>query len=458
MFFFARSLFVVFMIGLVLALQGCQSQQARKPHVFFLMLDTLRADHLGSYGYPRDTSPNLDAFTKDATRYEFAMAAAPWTPASVASMFTGYYPTSHKVMPPDGRTLAKNEGFALGRDLTTMAEMLQALGYWTGAAVSNPWITKEFQFDQGFEQFVFKDRATAEQVTRTAMRFIDQQLSPERESTQPLFIYMHYIDPHDPYNPPEPYREMFTGHQPLHGFEYPERMQQYINLYDGEIRYMDDWIGKFFDFLKERGLYQDSVIVVVADHGEQFMDHGNFGHGFKLFNSEIHVPLLIKSNRRGSQGRVVEETVSHTDLLPTILELVGGRTPRELPGLSLVSGDPAKRAGVLSEIHRKLDQKSFTSPDGKKLIMEVPLEAFQEGGFVAAMEAYKNASLVGVYDRRADYGERSPLEDPELFNSLRKGLDDALADAVQQRVAGEIDGGDISQEKLDQLRSLGYLN
>jgi arylsulfatase A-like enzyme len=421
------------------------SQQApKKPNVVVVLIDTLRADHLGHYGYARPTSPNLDQFARENVAYRYAITAAPWTPVAVASIFTGLYPSSHGHVPPNSRETAKEDGLMLSPEVETIAERLQAAGYATGAISSNPWITPEFGFDQGFEKFWTKVRAPAEEMTTRAKAALEYLKKQEK----PFFLYVHYLDPHDPYSPPAPYNTMFSDTPPG---EYGAKEQEMLNLYDGEIRYTDEWVGKLFDHLKSEGLYDDSAIIVVADHGEQFGEHGDHGHGFQLFNTETHVPLFVKVPDRSEQG-VIENTVSSTDLYPTILAFAGlsdGQNGK--PGVSLLDRTAlASREGVTSEISRKYVQLAFVDDEGKKLIVG------SAGEVKPGEEAPQG--VVGLFDGKGDPAEKRPIEDPSMTAQFHESLEHATSLALENRVKpSDTMKAKMKDSTIDQLKSLGYL-
>jgi arylsulfatase A-like enzyme len=233
--------------------------------------------------------------------------------------------------------------------------------------------------------------------------------------------------------------------------EYGPKEQEMINLYDGEIRYTDEWVGKLFDHLKAEGLYDNAAIVVVADHGEQFREHGDHGHGFQLFNTETHVPLFVKVPGGGESG-VVENTVSSTDLYPTILSFAGlSNEPSGRPGVSLLDKTAlASREGVTSEISRKYVQLAFVDEEGKKLIVG------SAGEVKPGEEAPQG--VVGLFDGKNDPAEKTPLQDTTMTAQFRESLEHARALALESRVKpSSTMKAKIKDSTIDQLKSLGYL-
>jgi arylsulfatase A-like enzyme len=429
------SLACVVALGLTLF----RTPKAAKNSVLVLMLDTLRADHLGTYGYERNTSPVLDQFARDNLKFSYAVTAAPWTPPSIASMFTGVYPATHGWMPPNMRDKVRKMAVKLDDKLVTLAEIFKANGFSTAAVSPNPWITDEFGYQQGFDSFTEKVRAPAEEIIRIGEAKIDEMAA----TGKPFFAYLHFLDPHDPYTPPGAYKTAFNGPIPG-GRSYPPKEVTNINLYDGEIQYLDDQLGKLFAHLDEKGLYDDLTIIIVGDHGEQFMERGQHGHGHQLFNEEVHVPLLVKSPR-AKGPRVVDITTSTVDVFATALDAAGIEVPAGIPGVSLFNDQALEaRQGVFTEIEKEFRQKSFTTPDGVKLIRQNNPD--------------NTEVVVGVYDFRKDPGEREAIKDPEVIATLTHELSTTHQFALQGRIEGsETAKAQMKDSTVEQLKTLGYL-
>ncbi len=426
----------------MVAVAAIGRSSSAQPNVMLIVLDTLRADHLGSYGYPRATSPILDGFASENVKFNYAVTAAPWTPPSLATMFSGVYPSRHGMMPPDGRDLARQSATRLDDKVLTLAEIFRQHGYVTAGITPNPWMQAEFGFDQGFDRYHYRDRGRAEEINQTAFAVIAEM----SKIPKPFFLFLHYLDPHDPYDPPAPYRAMFSGTPP--GPAYSAEIEDLINRYDGEIRYLDDQLAELFAFLKDRGLYDDLRVAVVGDHGEQFMEHGHLTHGFEVHNEELHVPLFLKT---GQPHRAPDFTVSTVDVFPSLLEMAAIEVPTHAQGLSLLDDDKSGgRAGVLSEITRKYNQKAFTDLEGRKLIVDYPLDsgAIQD-------DALAGNSL-GVFDRRTDYAERNPSRDPAVAEPMKRALAALYGATIKDRV--ESTAAPLSDKTREQLRALGYLN
>lgn len=429
--------------------------KSNRPNILFLMLDTLRADHLSGYGYERSTTPVLDAFAKENLKAAHALTAAPWTPASVASMFTGLYPTSHGMVPPNDRSLAKRGLARLSSSLETLPERLKSLGYQTAGVSPNPWITKQFGYAQGFDEFHFIAREPANKIAESGREIIEKWES--KGQAKPFFMYLHFLDPHNPYAPPTGFDKRYTGPLSKSPFTYSDDMQRDINLYDGEIAFMDQELGKFFDYLKKKGLYDDLMIIIVADHGEQFLEHGNVRHGNKPYNEEAHVPLIIKTNRKADSGRIINESVSTVDILPTILARLGEQKPKDFPGVSLMDEKAVKlRRGVLTEVRRIYDMKAITDNAGRRLIMQVPYSQ-SEPDPMKSLEAWAEPQITGIFDTRKDYACSKSLENKAIHARLKGTFDEIFSGTVKMLASPSEGGEEIKDETLEQLKSLGYL-
>jgi arylsulfatase A-like enzyme len=311
---------------------------AKAPLVIVYLVDTLRADHTGVYGYARDTTPQLDAFAKDAVVFDAAVAHASWTKPSVASLMTSLLPGQHKAV-------QLRDPLDLG--LVTLPEMMQAKGYTTGAAVANAVVfLPGSNFEQGFDVFTGlhgpKGHASkdvgAEVVVDAALRFLDARRG------LPTFLYVHTMDPHVPYTPPAPFDRMFEPH-PIEGhpgvdprtdYKEPLDRERMIAQYDGDVAYGDQEFGRFVRELKARGLYDDALVVFLADHGEEFLDHGKWLHGRSVFDELIRIPLLVKFPGHKYAGRRVARQVQEVDLLPTVLRSQG----LPVPGAPAIAGRP----------------------------------------------------------------------------------------------------------------------
>lgn len=304
-----------------------------RPSLIVYLIDTLRADRMGASRAKQPLTPNIDAFARGATVFENAVAQAPWTRPSVTSIFTGLGPLAHGVQKTD---------HSLPPEAVTLAELLHAAGYGTAAFSTNWNVHKKTGLNQGFELFDFSDRAPSDQVNERVFRWLGTRPQP------PFFLYVHTLDPHAPYAPPPEYRKRFAPDaRPdagnnfdveqiyrKRGLERRRRIAELPPLYDAEVAFNDHSFGGFLDALRRRGLYENSLIVLVSDHGEEFDEHREFGHAINLFDETLRVPLIVKWPGQ-HKGERVRSLAQHVDLLPTLLRAAGLQVPGGLPGMDL---------------------------------------------------------------------------------------------------------------------------
>ncbi|MDD5556447.1 MAG: sulfatase [bacterium] len=288
-----------------------------RPNVIIILIDALRRDHLGCYGYHRDTSPFIDSMAEKAVLFETAITQAPGTKASVGSLFTSLYPTMHTALSHGSEGV---EGDVLPSTVRTIAEILMEAGYATIGITANPHITAEFGFDQGFDTLIFRNYLPARDLTEVALSQV------EGVSGKPLFLFLHYMDVHAPYDPPPPYDTLYN---PREGVPYyvdgipdreitPDELQFMIDRYDACINYTDACVRELFEQLARRGMMDNSMVILLADHGEQFLEHGGLGHGI-LYDEVIRVPLIMSFPAGGPATARISGHVELIDLFPTIL-------------------------------------------------------------------------------------------------------------------------------------------
>ena len=391
--------------------------KADAPLLVVYLVDTLRADHTTPYGYGRNTTPRLQEFARDAVVFEQAISHASWTKPSVASVFTSQLPGRH-------RAVQLRDALDLGH--ATLAEMLQARGFATGAAIANSVIySAGTNFEQGFDVYSGlhgegnrpSKLVEAAGIVDEALRFVDARRG------FPTFLYVHTMDPHVPYAPPPPYDRMFEPHptkdhpgaDPRYDFKEPLDRERLIAQYDGDVAYGDQEFGRFLAALKQRGLYERALIVFLSDHGEEFEDHGKWLHGRSVFDELIRVPLLVKFPKNEGAGRRIAQQVQTVDVLPTVL-LGGGLsvpTPPIITGRPLqavVEGGAPEPPAVAEISHRGFVAHGMRTRNDKFIQRFSP----EEG------ELY--------FDLRTDPGERVSLADRagERVRQMRAGLEQAM--------------------------------
>jgi len=346
---------------------GCSGEVPSRPDVLLITLDTTRADHLGCYGYSRAVSPELDRFALDAVLYRRAWSTDSWTLPAHASILTGKYPSSHGAHfnAATGElslaSVVPRERFAdvkvnrLGEEAVTLAELLGAAGYETAAIVGGPWLSPVFGLLQGY---ALMDAEVDTLAGRPADQLTDRAIAWIRgvPSGRPLHLLLNYFEPHWPYEPAPGYDDLPGAHSPLEvsldevidGAALDDGQRRaYLARYDGEIRFMDHHFGRLLDALRDAGRYDGALIVVAADHGESFGEHGLMSHGPWLYEEVLRVPLVIHFPGGRHAGTAVDALVSLVDLLPLVAGEVGVPVPAGVEGVSL-----GRRDLVLAESFR----------------------------------------------------------------------------------------------------------
>ncbi len=329
---------------------------AGAPLIILYVVDTLRADHTGPYGYHRDTTPILDELAREGVVFEQMVAQSSWTKPSMASVMTSLLPAGHGAV----RRLEY-----LSASHLTLAERLDESGWATGAVVANAVLyARRAGFDQGFEYFAGlhgpkvrrSHRVPAAAVVDAALEWLDARRG------LPTFLWMHTMDPHTPYTPPSPFDQRFGGDSPPGGGKAPPGLDAkrsgerrvWIDKYDGEIAYGDQELGRFLQALRERGLYDRATILFLSDHGEEFYDHGGVRHGFTLHEELIRVPLVVKLPGGAHAGRRIAQQVQTIDVVPTVLDAAGVAPTGEIAGRALqrvLAGDEAPVPALVETQH-----------------------------------------------------------------------------------------------------------
>jgi len=334
----------------VCALAACGPKPP--PNVFLIVIDTLRADRVGWYGDDRKLTPFLDSLADGGTVFWNAYAQTSWTEPSVATIFTSRYLSQHNVI---------HIGSVLAPEEQTLAESLKESGYRTAAFSASPFVTRRNGLAQGFDQFqvLVPDlaeelaKARAEEINAACLRWVEQARS--QYPGVPLFVYLHYMEPHLPYNPPPAVLEglLRTRPQPEKRREWVARARDVLDhmatslgaldadglagledLYDAEVMSLDLQLADLFGRLRAQGLLANAVVLITADHGEEFREHGRVGHGMTLYNEVTHVPLLVLTPQAHGRGDI-REVVSHVDIAPMLLDYAGIAAPATFEGRSL---------------------------------------------------------------------------------------------------------------------------
>ena len=395
-------------------------------NVLLITLDTTRADHLGCYGYAPARTPSLDGLAAAGVRFERVYCQAPLTLPSHISIMTGLYPLKHGV---------RNNGHVLAEGTRTLAEVLKGHGYKTAAFVSSFSVDSRFGLARGFD--VYDDTFQAQQSLKgpNSQRRAEETFGRfsrwlDRLPGGRFFCWVHYYDPHLPYDPPSPYKEEFSGH-----------------LYDGEIAYMDHYVGAVLDQLKAKGLFENTLVVVAGDHGEGLGDKVELGHGVFLYEETLRVPLIFENARVLIRPKVAAGTVRLVDVAPTILDVLGfGKDAAGMQGQSL-------DAWLGGAGNKDLDSVVETF---------FPRENFgwsELAGLISGPWKYIQAPKPELYDLGHD-----PAEATNVFAAsagqaaaLKARLEVEIVRLAAGGPAGE-GSGKARPEDVERLRSLGYVN
>jgi arylsulfatase A-like enzyme len=331
---------------------------ATRPNIVLVSVDCLRADHLGCYGYPRPTSPNIDSLAAEGCVFERCIAQCSWTLPSHTSLLTSLYLRSHGV----GKITD-----ALSQEASTLAELLRTDGYLTAAVISGGPLLPRYGLDQGFDVYdasCYSGRQS--DVTSPCTHARATEWLGRWGRLAPFFLFLHYWDVHQQYVPPAPYDTLFQpdsrgswragqlNKRVLRGEPVPpEYFQRFVALYDGEIAHTDRYIGALFRELRRLGLAENTLVVLTSDHGDELREHGDLGHGHSLFQELIHVPLIWAEPGGGAAAGNIREWVQAIDIPASILDFAGVAVPAEMEGVSLLplmDGSDYRPRAAFSEV------------------------------------------------------------------------------------------------------------
>ena len=406
---------------------GPATSRARGPrdNLLLITLDTTRADRLGSYGYSRARTPHLDRLAAEGVRFERALSPAPITLPAHASIFTGLYPFAHGVR--------NNGNFYLGESFPTLATVLKQEGYRTAAFVGSFILDRRYGLARGFDRYDDRMQGQHERVIeleaerrgdRTSLA-LEKWLQEQAGAEAPFFVWLHLYDPHEPYRPPRPFRDLFAA-----------------SPYDGEIAFDDAIVAAVLDRLSQLGQRDRTLVAVIGDHGESLGDHGEETHSMFVYETALHVPLILWRPGRLPAARVVPEPVRATDLAPTLLDLLGA-PPLDTPhGRSLVPLLEGRAAAVPPAIY------------GETLLPQLymnwaPLLSLRD-------ERWKliDAPQPELYDLHSD-----PGEERNVYGALPQTAR-ALQEALRRLTgpgAGAMSVAALDRDAIEKLAALGYV-
>jgi len=396
-------------------------------NLLVVTLDTLRADHVGSYGYAAARTPRLDALAARGLRFARAATVVPLTLPAHSSLFTGTFPARHAVL--------DNGGYYLGEEHETLAEVLKARGFRTGGFISAFVLDSRWGIDQGFERYFddfdlsrFDKQAGMDAIQRPGHETVDEALrwlAAQREP--PFFLWVHLYDPHTPYAAPREYAAQFP--------------RTLAGAYDAEIAYADAQLGRLLDALEADGRLGRTVVAVLGDHGEMLGEHGELTHGFFVYDAAVRIPLVVAAP--GLAPRAVPDQVRIVDLMPTLLELLEVPAPAAVQGTSLLPLARGERLNLMALSESWFPRFHYGWSE---------LQAIQDERF----------KLIRAPRRELYDLERDPLEtadlaasDPRRVETLERALDERLAAAGgggTPKVPGAVDS-----ETAERLEALGYI-
>lgn len=468
-----------------LAVQGCRARSGdedEKPDIIVLLVDSLRADYLGCYGFRGDISPSLDRLAAESIVYDNAVAPAPWTKPSVASLFTSLDPITHRVVDHfehfANELPASEKTDALAKEAWTLAEDLGDLGYETAAWVANNWLEDPgYGFNQGFGEFHAVAGRNANRILPEVRKWLERPAADPRD-VRPRFVYAHFMDVHGPYQSTPELVTRFASSpslgedrlltpkeraavsyladfSPWRDSETGNHLRTWRAAYASGVRLFDDRLGPFLEWLRTSERGKRTILVFTSDHGEDLLEHGRWNHGYSptLFQHSIRIPLMVRLPGASGGGRRDDRMTSLVDLMPTLLRLAGrpavpdtleGRVLLDRSGRAAAGGPAWAFSGAVAD-----DPYSFSIQDRDyKLIWKFPQDA------------------MALYDLRRDPAEKTNLaslapgaRDPSV-EEVRRTMTQALADRIERLRARptllQAPAG-LSPDAVKQLRALGYL-
>jgi len=440
-------------------LYAAKHESQDRANVILLSVDTLGAQHLPSYQYGFDTAPFMHStFGERGTVFDHFLAAATTTPQSHMSMLTGVQPCVHGVV--TGMEAAPPW-------LVTLAEVLRREGYETGAVTEDGWLGYNHGFGRGFN--VYAENKSADIMApdgQVDVTFARAKRWLELNRDKRFFLFLHTFQVHDPYSPPEAYQHLFTERNGTTVTGDSPRPLREIVAYDQEIRYTDDELKGLFAFLQEQGLAENTVFILTSDHGEEFFQHGLWGHGPTFYEEVTRVPLMMWGPGRIPAGRRIATLAGHIDLMPTILDLADAAPPRQIMGTSLLpwleeAATPPDRA-MFGEARVDLgvgeNYEVFPVIPPGFLVQQGPRK-------LARYRKDQEQFEYRYYDIAKDPGEQHELfaADPQAAGDL-KALVDGYEDLCARTVESQDGAAGAEQQKLEldpateeKLRALGYL-
>jgi len=455
---------------------GMLPADSRLPNVILILVDALRADRLGTYGHPGQLTPAMDELAEEGVTFTRCISQAPWTQPSVASLFSSLYPGVHKVInyksAISSSFLGQKKIPVFSGSFTTLSEALQLGGYDTAAFVANVFITKEYGFAQGFDHFdasFANNTLPGSVVNAAAIKWLGQ-----RNSSKPFFVYLHYMDVHGPYNADprflDPLINAMAKKSNLHPLTAKEmkklnyllqppkqqtNLQQYDKLknyreywiarYEAGVRQIDYYLSQLRTELMRLNMWNDTYVIITADHGEALCEHGLWEHGFSTYNTDLHVPLILRWPGVLPAGKRITDVVRLIDVMPTLLAQLRLNPVAGLQGASMLTlisgkGDAAPRLALAEAVKLGPEQKALYRGNWK-------------------LHVFTNPAMRKLYDMAHDSAETTnlfqqrPIQAKILLDAMRTQL------TINKRLAAQvkIEKVPLTAERRNQLEKLGYI-
>jgi len=465
----------LFLISILILSAGCESRiqldeiesdsyVCKDCNIILISIDALRADHLGIYGYHRDTSPFLDTFAEENILFENYFTVIPKTGPSFTTLFTGKYPGNHGVL---------QNRLVIGNENTMLAEVLQSK-YQTYAIIGNPTLNTRRGYSKGFDEFTSFLNTTAKRFTADAIAWTENKINKE----EPFFLWIHYLDPHGPYAPPKQYKNLFVDdpyyneskeaaidYEPIEGLnqnfirgaipkyqrlEDINKTDYYISQYDAEIRTIDQEISRLMQSLDRQGLSDDSIIIITSDHGES-LDENNyyFEHGNLVNEGSIHIPLIIKLP--GSKNsKKIDSILQNTDLFQTLLHIIGYSTDIKTDGMDFTDA-------LINSSNKDFGRKFIYSRSSDAYLTIEDTIRFKDTKFVRNRSIEPDSEYEYFYydninDETQDINSIDMLSTDKINELI--GLFPKLSE-IESKNSKK---AELDDKNTDLLKSLGYMN
>ncbi|OGL41447.1 MAG: hypothetical protein A2042_05940 [Candidatus Schekmanbacteria bacterium GWA2_38_11] len=448
-------------------------------NIILILIDTLRADHLSCYGYKQKTSPNIDRFAKEGVLFINSFSQSSWTRSSVASLFTSLYPTQHNANLPEDY---------LTDEAITLAEILKSEGYITTAFVSNACVSKDFRFDQGFDfyydvwDFITGPEKYNQVIRRSFIGRVINNISKNKffydnnnaktlnsvaiswlknNKDRKFFLYLHYMDPHSPYDPPAPfYRKYVNSLNPdvYKGNDRFDNKEVNVSLYDGEIEFTDLQIGELLKTIDDLKLNNNTLVILLSDHGEAFLEHNNLGHGATVYKEEIHVPLIMRWQGYIPGNRTIAYQACTIDIMPTILDFLNIQYKGIQEGRSLVPVIKAQESRGREYMLFQQHDLNYSSKEARLML------SLRKGEYKYITKVFKGSKaypskVEQLFDLSKDPGELYNIisQKPEEVKIIKQKINLLTKHIKETSLQPAETKTKVNEKAMEQMRALGYI-